>query len=353
MGRRGELESVDDLRREPDEVLCRSDATYGALMYKRDNQGNVLFLLDGSNRRIEQYTYDVFGRATVTSWNYQTASWKPPSDRSSFGNRFMYTGREWIADIQHYDYRHRLYNPDTGRFLQTDPIGFDAGDMNLFRYCGDDPVDRTDPFGLVSGFREYILVYDKEEKIDDTHDGYHIEGKPGTEETGSEAVRLEVDRSVSTMKSINGTHKGGDTNVTETVSTNGGAPSVHQQIDVRYASGAGPKTRQFTRYNEWTHSKDAVASANRLRAELNGWVRTLNMSPDAARQLIRDGVRHLEGTRVNIPSLQQHRDGFMSDQRTKWDDRYAPNGWRTPNGTLVAPHNPIDSETGNPLDWNQ
>jgi hypothetical protein len=28
------------------------------------------------------------------------------------------------------------------------PIGFDAGDMNLFRYCGNDPVDRTDPTGL-------------------------------------------------------------------------------------------------------------------------------------------------------------------------------------------------------------
>ena len=25
---------------------------------------------------------------------------------------------------------------------------FDAGDMNLFRYCGDDPVDRSDPMGL-------------------------------------------------------------------------------------------------------------------------------------------------------------------------------------------------------------
>jgi RHS repeat-associated protein len=132
----------------PDEVLCRSDATYGALMYKRDNQGNVLFLLDGSNRRIEKYTYDVFGRATVTSWNYITNSWKAPSDRSSFGNRFMYTGREWITEIQHYDYRHRLYNPDTGRFLQSDPTGFDAGDMNLFRYCSDDPVDRSDPTGL-------------------------------------------------------------------------------------------------------------------------------------------------------------------------------------------------------------
>jgi len=30
-----------------------------------------------------------------------------------------------------YDYRNRMYHPGLGRFLQTDPIGFDAGDMNF------------------------------------------------------------------------------------------------------------------------------------------------------------------------------------------------------------------------------
>src|SRR2546430_15871678 len=60
----------------------------------------------------------------------------------------MYTGREWLWELNVYDYRHRLYNPDNGRFLQSDSTGFDAGDMNLFRYCADDPVDHTDPMGL-------------------------------------------------------------------------------------------------------------------------------------------------------------------------------------------------------------
>jgi RHS repeat-associated protein len=60
----------------------------------------------------------------------------------------MFQGREWIAELGIYDYRHRMYHPGLGRFLQTDPSGFDAGDMNLFRYCADDPVDRSDPTGL-------------------------------------------------------------------------------------------------------------------------------------------------------------------------------------------------------------
>ena len=60
----------------------------------------------------------------------------------------MFTGREYLSSIAAYDYRHRTYRPNIGRFLQIDPIGFDAGDMNLFRYVGGDPVDRTDPTGL-------------------------------------------------------------------------------------------------------------------------------------------------------------------------------------------------------------
>jgi RHS repeat-associated protein len=135
-----------------DEVLLRYDATYGPLIYKHDNQGSVTFLLQGNNQIVEKYTYDAYGRPTVTSWDYNTNSWKAPSDRSSFGNRYMFTGREWLADVQLYDYRNRLYNPDTGTFLQKDPLGFGGGDANLFRYCGGDPVNNTDPFGTTVRF---------------------------------------------------------------------------------------------------------------------------------------------------------------------------------------------------------
>lgn len=41
-----------------------------------------------------------------------------------------------------------MYQPELGRFLQPDPKEFAAGDYNLYRYCGDDPVDRSDPLGL-------------------------------------------------------------------------------------------------------------------------------------------------------------------------------------------------------------
>jgi len=66
---------------------------------------------------------------------------------SYYGHCFLFQGREYIRQLGIYDYRHRFYHPGLGRFIQTDPIGFGAGDMNLFRYVNDDPVDRSDPMG--------------------------------------------------------------------------------------------------------------------------------------------------------------------------------------------------------------
>ena len=62
--------------------------------------------------------------------------------------RFQYTGQAWIPEASLYDYRARDYMPSIGRFLQTDPKGYDAGTLNLYGYVGEDPIDRMDPSGL-------------------------------------------------------------------------------------------------------------------------------------------------------------------------------------------------------------
>jgi len=41
-----------------------------------------------------------------------------------------------------------MYDPGIGRWLQQDPIGFRAGDANLYRYVGNKPTNMTDPSGL-------------------------------------------------------------------------------------------------------------------------------------------------------------------------------------------------------------
>ncbi|MCS7064521.1 MAG: RHS repeat-associated core domain-containing protein, partial [Methylacidiphilales bacterium] len=65
-----------------------------------------------------------------------------------------YTGREMLVNTWGglgaglYDYRNRIYSTVHGRFLQPDPIGFEAEDVNWCRYVGNNAVNYTDPEGL-------------------------------------------------------------------------------------------------------------------------------------------------------------------------------------------------------------
>jgi hypothetical protein len=44
-----------------------------------------------------------------------------------------------------------VYSAELGRFLQTDPIQFDAGDVNLYRYVSNYPTNLIDSSGLSAG----------------------------------------------------------------------------------------------------------------------------------------------------------------------------------------------------------
>lgn len=49
------------------------------------------------------------------------------------------------------DFGGYMYDPTVGRWLSRDPIGFAAGDSNLYRYVGNSPTNETDPSGLQRG----------------------------------------------------------------------------------------------------------------------------------------------------------------------------------------------------------
>ena len=60
---------------------------------------------------------------------------------------YAFTGREWDPETGLYYYRARYYDPNAGRFISEDPIGFDGG-VNFYSYVLNRPTRFVDPFGL-------------------------------------------------------------------------------------------------------------------------------------------------------------------------------------------------------------
>ena len=114
----------------------RSHAGGFNYIYMEDGIGSITEVTDWHGNVRRAYVYDSFGNTAI-----QTGTLNPT-------NPFKYTGRELDEETGLYYYRARYYDPEIGRFLQEDPIGFEGGDINLYVYVSNNPVNLTDPLGL-------------------------------------------------------------------------------------------------------------------------------------------------------------------------------------------------------------
>jgi RHS repeat-associated protein len=108
--------------------------------YLKDLSNTVLALANSSGSIVESYNYDAYGNVTIKNSGGSVIS------TSAYGNRFLFQGREYDYTTQLYHFRARWYDPETGRWLSNDPIGISGG-LNLYAFCGNDPVNFVDPMG--------------------------------------------------------------------------------------------------------------------------------------------------------------------------------------------------------------
>ena len=85
---------------------------------------------------------DASANATV----YKYGAYGEPAGADFGGSRFRYTGQIALPEVKLYHYKARVYDPNLGRFLQTDPVAY-KDDLNLYPYVKNDPLNARDPTG--------------------------------------------------------------------------------------------------------------------------------------------------------------------------------------------------------------
>jgi RHS repeat-associated protein len=117
-------------------LLARTDST-GSYYYHADANGNVTALIDGNQNIAARAEYDAFGRFIKLSGSLANA------------NRYWFSSKEYVPQAGIYYYGRRFYEPNFSRWLNRDPIQ-ELGGINLYRFVGNNPINRIDPFGLTT-----------------------------------------------------------------------------------------------------------------------------------------------------------------------------------------------------------
>lgn len=112
--------------------------------YLKNAQGDVTGLVDSSGTQVVAYTYDAWGNILSTTGSM--------ADSLGYTNPLRYRGYFYDTETGLYYVSSRYYNPRIGRFINTDDVDLlgingDFASLNLFAYCGNNPVSREDTNG--------------------------------------------------------------------------------------------------------------------------------------------------------------------------------------------------------------
>ena len=116
-----------------DQHLATIKATGQVEYALTDTVNSTVATVDENGALSSDFQYEPFGQTTSTASTYP----------------FQFTGRVPVAENL-YHYRARYYDSLARRFVSEDPIGFAGGDINLYGYVQNNPINLIDPDGKLT-----------------------------------------------------------------------------------------------------------------------------------------------------------------------------------------------------------
>jgi RHS repeat-associated protein len=132
--------------------LVERDRGSERLYAQQDANWNVTALLNTSGAAVERYLEDPYGVTT-----YLNGSWGSLSG-SAYAWQVNHQGGRLDTVTGNYNFRNREYRPSIARWASNDPIRYNAGDSNLYRYIMNQPTSNTDPYGMDPPLRNNLKL---------------------------------------------------------------------------------------------------------------------------------------------------------------------------------------------------
>lgn len=114
------------------EIIKNDDNLY----YLYNGQGDVSLLIDNAGTTVADYEFDAYGNQL---------------EENAIYNPFGYRGEYTDAESGLVYLRARMYDPQTGRFINEDPV---KDGSNWYIYCSGNPIVFVDPSGMV-----YVIAW--------------------------------------------------------------------------------------------------------------------------------------------------------------------------------------------------